>query len=175
METRKMDSQWTNEGNKLVGFASVYDSPTQISERGKKFTEVVRRGAFKKALESNADVIATFNHDPNQLLGRTSAKTLKLIDTHEGLRFEVDLPDTMHGNMVRELTKRGDLNGASFTFQVNKGGEKWQGDTRELTNLALYEVGVVVTPAYKDAKVQLRSVEFAKIKLDFYEKYVCGE
>ncbi|OWK37895.1 Phage head maturation protease [Fimbriiglobus ruber] len=154
----------------LTGYAAVWDSPTRITEGGRSFTEVVRRGAFRSAVESKADIIATFNHDPSRLLGRTSAGTLRLHEDDRGLRFEIDLPD--HASDIKEMVDRGDLNGASFTFRPKAGGDNWNGDTRELTNLFLYELGPVAMPAYTATSLALRSKQqFRKMELDLRERF----
>ncbi len=134
-----------------------FNSPTRITERGRTFTEVIRPGAFLRAGQAAArDVVATFNHSLDRLLGRTSSGTLRLTETAEGLRYEVDLPDAAAD--VRELLARGDLRGSSFTaFARKDGGEKWSGDTRELLALDLVEVGPVVMPAYPDSTAEVRS------------------
>lgn len=159
MEQRSFPGTWTTDGKRLTGLASVYNSPTTISDRGRTWTEIVRPGAFRAALESKGDILATFNHDPNQLLGRTSSGTLRLSDTDRGLAFELDLPETSVGNDVRTLVQRGDIAGASFTFSVRKGGEIWNQDRsqRELTGLYLAELGPVTMPAYRDTSVAVRS------------------
>ena len=54
--------------------------------------ERIAPGAFDDALKK-ADVRALFNHDPNCILGRTTAKTLTLRSTKAGLEYDVpDLP-----------------------------------------------------------------------------------
>lgn len=140
-----------------------YNSPTQIFEKGKAFREVIRPGAFARALGGNKDVIATFNHSPDRLLGRTASGTVRLTDSPEGLRYEVDLPESAAD--VRELLSRGDLRGSSFTaFPMPKGGDKWTAPAsrselplRELLALELVELGPVVFPAYPSSGAEVRS------------------
>ncbi len=142
-----------------------YNAPTPIFEKGKSFIEVIRPGAFARALAGKRDVISTFNHDPNRLLGRTASGTVRLTDSPEGLRYEVDLPESAAD--VRELLGRGDLRGSSFTaFPVQRGGEKWTQPTtrdalplRELLSLELLELGPVVFPAYPESDAAIRSAE----------------
>ena len=152
METRSLQAEFTNDGNTLSGIIP-YDSPTTIHENGRTFTEVIRPGAFRSSMTS--DVIATFNHNPGRLLGRTSSGTLSLVDGPSYLRFSVQLPESAAD--VRELVQRGDLKGASFTFSVRSGGEHWQNGTRELRDVNLFEIGPVVQPAYTASSLKLRS------------------
>lgn len=161
MERRQIASRFeTADGGTLTGLIP-YDSPTEIREHGRTFTEVLRPGCFRSSLTS--DVICTFNHDPNRLLGRASSGTLSLIDGPDGLRWSVQLPE--YAADIRELVQRGDLSGCSFTFTTRANGEKWSGSNRELTDLNLYELGPVVCPAYQDSTVKLRS----KLKLYRYK------
>lgn len=153
MEKRTISTQYQQTDGKLWGYAAVWDSPTQIREGGKSFTEVIKRSAFGNI---SRDVIATYNHDPSKLLGRTSSGTLRLSTDDHGLRFELDLPDTETGREVRALTSRGDLAGASFTFSVRK--DAWPSKTtRELIDVDLIELGPVTMPAYASTTVGLRS------------------
>lgn len=162
METRSRAANYQHEENRLTGYAIVWDSPTTVTERGRTFNEIVRRGS----INLQPDTICTFNHDPSRLLGRMSSGTLRLSQDEVGVKFEVDLPQS--ASDIRELVQRGDLKGASFTFSVRAGGEKWDKNTRELTALDVYELGPVTLPAYPSTSVGLRSknnIIKAKIKL----------
>jgi uncharacterized protein len=171
MEKRNFTTSFRADGKRLTGLAAVYDSPTQIVDGRKSYTEIIRRGAFRNALASGGDIIATFNHDPSRLLGRTSSGTLTLRDTDAGLEFSIDLPE--HASDVREMVARGDITGASFTFGVRHGGQKWTDNQhRELTDLYLAEVGPVVTPAYAATSVALRSapLDIYRLRIELAEK-----
>jgi uncharacterized protein len=166
MNKERRSIQVQSEGNRLVGYCAVWDSPTTITEGRNTFVEVIRRGAFSKSLKD--DVIATYNHDYSRLLGRVSSGTLRLTEDNHGLRFEVDLPESAVD--IKELVQRKDLVGGSFTFSVRVGGEKWNKDSRELLDLVLHEVApVVVMPAYSSTSVNLRSKNNYKQKLRLYE------
>ena len=90
------------------------------------------------------------------MLGRTKSGTLRLFDEPKGLRFELDLPDSPLGQNVRTAVSRGDLDGASFRFEV--GDEAWDGDTRTIKNVkALHDVTLATYPAYPAASVELRT------------------
>lgn len=159
-EQRDIRPEYNVTENKLWGYAALFNTPTQITEYGKRFTEVVKPGAFARSLKENRDTICTFNHDVNTLLGRTSSGTLQLREDEKGLYFEVQLSDKIESHReVAELAKRGDLQGASFTFTVPKNGEKRTGETRELHDVNVWELGPVVIPAYKQTFVGMRSEE----------------
>jgi HK97 family phage prohead protease len=166
MERRSVQTDHEFTGNRLSGYAAVFNSPTDISEHGKRFTEVVRPGAFASSLRSGSDVICCFNHDPNRLLGRLSSGTLSLVEDSRGLRFSVELPD--HEQAIKNLVTRGDLKGASFAFKVN--GEKWEGSTRNLTDVTLIECGPVVQPAYPATSLGMRCKNYGLV-LSLLERY----
>lgn len=160
---RSLPGEVAGTGKKLRGLIP-YNAPTRINERGKTFTEIIRPGAFARALAAKRDVIATFNHDLSQLLGRSASGTLRLSDSAEGLRYEVDLPES--AGYVRELLERGDLRGSSFTaLPIPDGGERWRRDYRELLALELIELGPVVAPAYPTSGAELRAGELLALGL----------
>ena len=75
----------------LVGHAAVFDVETTLFE-GKRFRlrEVVRRGAFARAIAASQDVTANMDHDDAILLGRTAPGTVRLREDDVGLAVEID-------------------------------------------------------------------------------------
>src|SRR5262245_37667193 len=147
---RQLPTEIAGTGRTLCGFIP-YNSSTVIVESGRRFTEVIRPGAFARSLAGTRDVLATFNHNADRLLGRSASGTLRITDGPKGLRYEVDLPDSAVD--VKDLLARGDLRGSSFTAWPHRDGERWirrkgSEDLRELLSLELLEVGPVVMPAY---------------------------
>ena len=100
----------------IRGYAALFDSPSV--DMG--FIETIDPGAFKKSLKAKPDVRALWNHDPNIVLGRTTAGTLRLATDETGLAVEIDLPDTTDGRDLATLIERGDVSGMSFGFIVTK-------------------------------------------------------
>lgn len=138
-------------GRTLVGYAAVYGA---VSHDLGGFTERIAPGAFASVLDS--DVRALLNHDPSQVLGRTRSGTLRLQDEQRGLRFEVDLPESPLGENVREAVRRGDIDGASFRFKVDR--DSWQGDVRTVESVrALEDITVATFAAYPQTSVELRT------------------
>ncbi len=74
----------------LSGYAAVFNTDTVIAGM---FRERIAPGAFTAAVRED-DVRALFNHDPNCVLGRTTAGTLSLSEDQTGLRYQIDPPDT---------------------------------------------------------------------------------
>lgn len=99
----------------VAGYAARYGKYS--TDPGLPFKEIIQRGAFKNVLAAKPNVVCLLNHDANQLLGRTTAGTLTLMEDPKGLKFVCSLPDTELGRSVRESVKRGDLDGCSFSFE----------------------------------------------------------
>lgn len=142
----------------LVGYAAKFN---RYSQNLGGFVEQIAPGAFSKSLGDRAAVVARYNHDDNYLLGTTEAGTLRLEIDDEGLRYDVDLPDTSAGNDVSKLAARGDLRYSSFAFHVleDEWGVTEQGfPLRTLRNVHLVDVAPVNSPAYLDTSTGLRSL-----------------
>ena len=138
----------------ITGHAAVFDRETNI---GGMFREVIRPGAFSAALLRRDDVRALFNHDPNFVLGRTSAGTLRLSQDERGLKYEIDPPTATWVRDLRESIKRGDVRESSFAFRIHQ--ERWvQGQTplREVLEAELFDVSPVTYPAYTTTTVSAR-------------------
>jgi HK97 family phage prohead protease len=148
---------------KLDGYAAVFNKETVI---GDYFREVIEPGAFKGALK-DGDVRGLFNHDPNQVLGRTASKTMKLVEDDKGLRYVITPPDTTLGRDVLALVDRGDVTGSSFGFTVKR--DSWTRPTgpgdlplRTIHEVEwLRDVGPVTFPAYEETTVQARDAAAA--------------
>jgi HK97 family phage prohead protease len=151
----------------IVGYAAVYhraaDPGTEFvlyedPGDGFRFVERIAPGAFDRAARED-DVRALFNHDPDHVLGRAKAGTLRLTVDERGLRYEIDPPDTQTARDVTESLRRGDISGSSFAFNirgetVEKSPKLW---VRTLTDVDLYDVGPVTYPAYKGTEAGVRS------------------
>lgn len=149
----------------IEGVAAVVGQETIIGGGFWAFREVIMPGAFKDSVKSD-DVRALFNHDPNLLLGRTESKTLRIREAKDGLRYDVDLPDTATGRDVQTLIKRGDVSGSSFAFTVDEADEEWDDSQvkngklplRKINRIStLYDVSPVTYPAYPTTSVSARS------------------
>ena len=148
-----------DDDGKIVGYASVFDEETDI---GGMFREVVRPGAFARAIKEKQDVRALFNHDQNYVLGRTKSGTLKLEEDKRGLWIEVKPPKTQFAADLMESMNRGDVDSMSFAFVATE--ETWterKGDAtlRELKDVDLFDISAVTYPAYEGTSVGLRSAE----------------
>lgn len=150
---------------RLIGYAAVFNS---LSHDLGGFREVIEPGAFRRWLTTNPDVRALINHDPNLVLGRTTAGTLRLAEDARGLLVEIDLPPTQLGRDTWVLVQRGDVSQMSFRFWVpTPEGERWtrvNGETiRRLLDIDFDDVTVATYPAYEKSvvAVQQRAAQFA--------------
>ena len=147
----------------VVGYAAVFyregDPGTEYRLWG-NLIERIAPEAFNRALAEKQDVRGLFNHEPDNLLGRTGPGTLRLSADDLGLRYEVDLPDTQVGRDLAVSLARGDLTGSSFSFlpkHVQWQEEEENSDIRTLTDVDLYDVGPVTFPAYEATSAGLRA------------------
>jgi len=161
LERRSMQAREfrTEDDGKIVGYAAVFDEVTNI---GGMFDEVVRKGAFARAIKEKQDVRALWNHDANFVLGRTKAGTLKLEEDRKGLWIEIDPPNTQAAHDLMESMKRGDVDQMSFAFRAVE--ETWterkdEATLRELKDVDMYDISAVTYPAYEGTQVGLRSAE----------------
>lgn len=143
---------------RIEGYAAVFDS---LSENLGGFREIIKPGAFKRALSEGQDVRLLLNHD-GLPLARTKSGTLKLEEDAKGLRFSADLdptdPDVQR--LMPKLT-RGDVSQCSFAFETVS--DSWgmvDGETRRtLLDVNLADVSVVTYPAYAATECAKRSLD----------------
>lgn len=156
--TTEMRIERRSEGSPvLVGHAAVFNA-SSLDLGG--FREIVAPGAFAATIVED-DIRALFNHDPNHVVGRNRAGTLRLSEDTRGLAFEIDLPDTQTARDLAVSIERGDISGNSFGFQTVE--DRWErgdaGELRTLVRVRLFDVSPVTYPAYPQTDVALRSLE----------------
>lgn len=145
-----------DEERKIVGYAAIFESVTELWNG---YYEKIKAGAFKRTLDNGADVRALFNHDPNLILGRTTAGTLEVKEDEKGLNYEVDVPETTYGADLLVSVKRGDVNQSSFAFiTIKEEFEKLEnGDViRTIIEASLHDVSPVTNPAYPDTEAEAK-------------------
>jgi HK97 family phage prohead protease len=173
------------------GRAAVFDEWTQISDLFGTFDERVQRGAFRKVLADGADVrFLGLNHDPNTVMARTAAGTMKLKESAKGLEVSADLAQTQGARDLAVLLERGDVSQMSFGFRVGK--DIWEydesNDTAKRTIVEfsdLFDVSPVTFPAYEGTTAGMRAcgVELVSARgavdeerlWDLALKIFCGE
>lgn len=139
----------------LSGYAIVFNSPSE----NMGFIETVDPNALDDVDLSS--VFALYNHDFNNVLGKTG-NNLSLNIDEKGLSFNLELlPSDEH---IFELVQDGIINKMSFGFIVDL--DDWQDEThRTIKKLkSLQEISLVPVPAYEGTDI------VAKRGLDMSEK-----
>ena len=154
------------EGRTIVGYAAKFERWSEPIMCW--FKEQIARDAFSEC--DVTDVIMCFNHNIDSILARTTSGTLTLSTDDEGLRFEFEAPATTMGNDMLELVRRGDISKCSFKFTVEE--DEWryadkenklEYDERTIRKIGkLYDVSLVVYPAYSDTEAGVRHLEERK-------------
>lgn len=145
----------------FLGHAAVFNSITTIGGWF-KFREQIAPGAFAKTIKE-ADVRFLINHNPDLVLARNMADTLRLSEDKTGLLTDADMARTSYGEDLAISLERGDVTQMSFAFRVVK--EEWdEGDEdstdpplRTLKELQLFDVSAVTYPAYTDTDAGLNA------------------
>ena len=141
------------------------------------FKETITREALENT--DLSDVRALFNHNADHVLARSSAGTLKLDVTDEGLKFRAKIPNTTYGNDLMENLRNGNVNQCSFGFCLADNGDEFNYDEKEgifkrtLRSIKeIVDVSLVTYPAYKDtsAAPALRSIDKIKKENEAIEK-----
>ncbi len=147
----------------ISGHAAVFDS---LSEDLGGFRERVAPGAFAATIAED-DIRALFNHDPNLVLGRNRAGTLRLAEDDDGLAIGIDPPDTAAARDIVTMIKRGDVTQMSFGFRtISDEFQMVDGEVvRTLKAVRLFDVSPVTFPAYPQTDVAARSIEAFKAEL----------
>jgi HK97 family phage prohead protease len=149
----------------LVGYAATFNS---LSKNLGGFREQISSGAFKRTLAAKPNVVCLFNHDPNQILGRTKSGTLEVSTDARGLKFRCQLDKNSQAHRdLHSAVKRGDIDECSFAFTVPAGGDAWTDGTdpetnskiavRTLLDVDLIDCSVVTYPAYNETSAGARS------------------
>ena len=146
---------------KIRGYASVFNQKTELYEG---FFEQISPGAFRESIKED-DVRALWNHNPDIILGRNKAETLKLWEDERGLGYEIlpDPDDPNAQNLIRKI-KRGDVSQSSFGFYITKRtiefDEESKSTTRTIQKVKLFDVSPVTFPAYPQTEVHVRMTKF---------------
>jgi HK97 family phage prohead protease len=139
---------------KLTGHAIVFNAP---SETLGFFREQIAPQAIQRTFDEGIDVRALVDHDPAKILGRVSARTLKIAGDPHGLLVEIDPPDTTYARDVLESVRRGDLSGMSFAFRtlIDEWDESVEPPMRTVKDMRISEVSIVTFPAYPQTDVDV--------------------
>lgn len=169
IEIEKRDGE--EDSRTISGYAVVFDKFSSVlGGRSFGFKEKITRAAFDGVDMSG--VIATFNHNFDNVLARADSGTLSLTMDDFGLKYSFEAPKTTAGNDLLENVRNGNVKGSSFMFTTSE--SRWtyketedEVDEREILKVdELYELGPVTVPAYPDTTAAQRSYEAQKPKED---------
>ena len=152
----------TPEERIVEGYFALYESETELWQGS---YEIISKGAFDNTL--NKDVRALWNHNTQYVLGRSKNGSLQLKADDKGLFATIKLPNTQYAEDLFELVSRGDIDQASFGFNIidedleelANGGYRWR-----INEIDLHEISVVTFPAYENTTVQARAKQVEKLQ-----------
>ena len=141
----------------ITGYPAKFN---KLSQRMWGMREQILPGAFRRTLAEGADVRGLLNHNPDMVLGRNTAGTMRLSETGVGLRMEIDAPDTQVARDLMTSIDRGDITQGSFRFKtITDNWHMQDGETiRDLIDVDLMDVSVVTFPAYLDTDIGVRAL-----------------
>jgi len=142
------------------GEAIVFDAWTWIGSSAYGFSERIAPSAVDGMGQD--DVRFLINHDPNLVLGRSTAGTLKLTATDRALEVEAALPDTSYARDLAVSLDRGDITGMSFAFEILDETPSMRDGKPAYTieKLRLHDVSAVTYPAYEQTTGGIRAEAF---------------
>lgn len=154
--TQELRAAGTDKQKRIEGYACTWNTQTRI----KNFYEVISEMPFS-TLRTD-EVVCNFNHSEDMLLGRAGVNLTLEQDSH-GLKFSCLLNDSSVARDCWANLASGIIKECSFQFSIYPDGEKRSmlpsGEVlRTLTNLKLWDVSVVTTPAYPGTSASARSV-----------------
>lgn len=148
--------------NVIEGYFALYEQETELF---KNTYEIISRGAFDNTIKN--DVRALWNHNTQYVLGRSKNGSLQLRADEKGLFGTIKLPKTQYAEDLYSLVQRGDIDQASFGFNIldedleelSNGGYRWR-----MKDIDLHEISVVTFPAYENTTVHARSKQIEQFE-----------
>ena len=123
-------------GVRFAGYAAVFDRPD-------KGGDIIRKGAFARALSQAGEVPLLWQHKGGAVIGRIE----HLSEDQRGLRVIASVGDVRASRLLGARK----VDGLSFGYRVR--GAKSVGGLRELVELDLVEVSLVARPMQPKARV----------------------
>jgi HK97 family phage prohead protease len=148
------------DGLTLDGYGAVFNEWTVIEDDYGQYRERIMPGAFRRTLGQRMPILQ-FDHGTHPLIGSIPlGRITQITEDNHGLRVKARLSDNWLVQPVRDAIRDGGITGMSFRFRIVN--EKWgRGsdgmEERSISEVALYEVGPVVFPAYEQTSVGVRS------------------
>lgn len=137
--TEDVELRDTSDGGlRFTGYASTTETPYMVGN----FEETFARGAFKRCLNEQPDVVFLVNHE-GLPLARTKSGTMTLTEDARGLRVDADLdPEDPDVRAIVPKLRRRDLTEMSFAFRATE--DEWaDNDTKRVVRSATIHKGDV--------------------------------
>jgi len=141
----------TGENGTISGYFATFDH-----DKGDSYGDVIKKGAFAGTIarrkESGHPFPMCFNHDFSVIIGRVT----DIGEDDKGAYFTAEFFPTEKAQEIRNIIKSGVLWQFSFAFDIlESGNTKLEDGTvaRELRELELYEISIVMVPANPRATV----------------------
>jgi HK97 family phage prohead protease len=159
----------TSEDGKMIieGVALLYNNESHIVyEDGKRFTEIIERGALANTDFNTAYL--TYNHSRDNVFATVRAKTLQTTLGEDGLYFRATLNNTQGAKDLYAQTVAGDVTGNSFNMYLDDNDYSYHRANdgslvRKITNVtAIREISLIgglLTPVYPNTTVWVRGLE----------------
>ena len=161
------------DGLTIAGYIARFGEPTMISDHLGEYTEEIARGAFARTIAERGPqrVRMQFDHGHDPLFGSLPIGVwTDLREDKLGLFGVGRILDDWRTIPIRAAIEAQALDGMSFRFKVV--ADKWrkgggQPDHRTLREVALFEAGPVVNPAYQTTTLALRSAALELVRREF--------
>jgi len=176
MELRYFQSELravSEDGKKKLRGVAIRYGTRSASYIAPRVRERIAPGAFGRSIRNangSMDIRMLYEHRDENLISRTSAGSLRLVDSTDALRFESDVPNTTLGNDLYEQIRVGNIRGMSFGMVVDADSFAFENDedengeetedrchVRTVTSGQLIEISSVSMPAYETGSVLARS------------------
>lgn len=165
VESGALELRQGGDGSRTIAGRFPYRSATVLGAGPQPRREVFANRAFSPRIDAGENVHLLFGHDYNRPLASRAAGTLTLTDSDDALIFEAriapEIANTTHGRDVLAMIGAGLAPGVSPGFRVPEGGAsvaaEGDGVLRTVTRADLFELSVVVRPAYDDAQIEARN------------------
>lgn len=156
-------SMVTNDDGSMTvsGYVNRTEHQSELLGSGQKFKEVIKRGAWQKAIDSAKEIHFLAEHDKSKILASTRNGSLSLREDDQGLYMEATISPTSWGKDYHQLIKDGILQNMSFGFRAIKDAWRNVGShfERTVNELSLFEVSVVRDPAYASSSISARGID----------------
>lgn len=164
IELRVLPANLTTENEMMLveGLVNKTESWSETLGKVKRFKEKINKGVFKRAIDKNPVIDFLGEHNSNYLLASTVNDSLQLWEDEEGLKMRARISNTSFGKDFFIQIKEGILGHMSFGFKVV--GQEWRKlldgtFERTITDMELFEISVVRTPAYPQSTISARGLD----------------